>query len=315
MTNVEPKWPLHVLFVFLDGIGLGADDEVHNPFCLFDLPTFNSLIGGNAWTQSAPTSLTETHVFKGIDATLGIPGLPQSGTGQATLFTGINCAEVAGRHFGPYPHSKTKPVLSEENIFRKISNLTTLHPEPVAFANAYPKQFFEKAQSKNRWTVTTYSCIEANVPIRSLKELRRNAALTADLTRKAWNSKLRILVEEINEDEAARHLFSISQNHLFTLFEYYLTDKAGHSQSMEKAGAILTSLDRFLDQLLSCVEQENVLLIITSDHGNLEDLSHKSHTMNPVPLLVTGNGSQHFHEVDTIADVTPALVNVIKEFF
>jgi hypothetical protein len=155
MPPIAPSLPLHILFVFLDGVGLGAEHPDNNPFCQLNLPAFWALGGGQPWMRSMQPLSEPSHIVHPLDATLDVQGLPQSGTGQATLFTGVNCAQAAGRHYGPYPHSKTLPILSEQNIFSQAASLGMAHPEPVAIANAYPDVFFESSASRNRWTVTT----------------------------------------------------------------------------------------------------------------------------------------------------------------
>jgi len=68
-----------------------------------------------------------------------VEGLPQSGTGQATLFTGVNCAERVGRHFGPYPHSTTHEILRDHNLFRRVEDASTPvngQTHAATFANA-----------------------------------------------------------------------------------------------------------------------------------------------------------------------------------
>ncbi|MBX2822210.1 MAG: peptidase [Rhodothermaceae bacterium] len=303
--------PLHILFVFLDGIGLGEKNQETNPLIKFDLPHFNILAGNQPWSDSFRPVDSESHVFTSIDATLGIPGLPQSGTGQATLFTGTNCAETAGKHFGPYPHSKTKPIIAESSIFQQVNQLQLDHPEPAAFANAYPPQFFEAAKARNRWTVTTLSCIEAEIKIRTLDDLKVNKALTAEITRKAWRTRLSIPVDPITEQTAANHLHQISASHPFTLYEYYLTDKAGHSQSFPKAHRVLSALDALFGELLRVIDIEQTLLLITSDHGNIEDLSVKTHTFNRVPLIAYGKGAHLFREARSLTDVTPSIISAL----
>ena len=304
--------PLHVLFVFIDGVGLGDNNRDVNPLIRFHLPHFNHLAGQQLWSHSFTPVDSPTHVFTSIDATLEVEGLPQSGTGQATLFTGINCAELAGKHFGPFPHSKTKPTIAESSIFRQVNQLISSHPEPSAFANAYPPQFFEAAQARNRWTVTTLSCIEAGIKIRTIDDLKLNNALTADITRNAWKTHLSIPLEPISEQEAAQHLAHVSTTHPFTLYEYYLTDKAGHSQSFTKAEYVLLALDRLFDELLSTLDFNKTLLVITSDHGNLEDLSIKTHTFNKVPLIAYGAGASFFKEVASLMDITPAIISAFE---
>lgn len=305
--------PLHILFIFIDGIGLGASDQEVNPFARFSLPHFGRLARDQPWTQHVDPVHTNEHVFSSIDATLDVPGLPQSGTGQATLFTGHNCAKIAGKHFGPFPHSKTKPVIAQSNIFTQVNQINVPHPEPSAFANAYPPQFFKMAEAKNRWTVTTLSCIESGIKIRTPHELKLNKALTAEITRHAWRTRLAIQVESISEQTAASHLAEISASHPFTLYEYYLTDKAGHSQSFAKAEHVLRSLDALFEGLFEALDFSNTLLLITSDHGNLEDLSMKTHTLNRVPLVAYGKGASYFSGVTSLMGVTPAIVAALTD--
>src|SRR5690606_29320670 len=109
----------HVTFVFLDGVGLGPAGP-ENPLATLRLPAFERLAGGQRWTTEAGALAEPDHVFHPLDATLGLDGLPQSGTGQASLFTGVNCAARAGRHWGPYPHSTSKPVIAAKNLFVRL---------------------------------------------------------------------------------------------------------------------------------------------------------------------------------------------------
>lgn len=297
-----------VLFVFVDGIGLGPAHTA-NPFSTTSLPSFAQLAGGQAWTQDA-TSFTEpSHVFRSIDATLGIDGLPQSGTGQASLLTGVNCAALVGRHFGPFPHSATHDALATENLFIKARQLGGA--TAPAFANAYPPRFFDYARERRRWTVTTRCCMEADVPVRSLDALRNGRALTADLTGAGW-APLGHDVPVITESEAGARFVDLAHDHTLTLFEYYLTDKAGHHRIDRSAADILRSLDRFFAALLARLDPRSELLLITSDHGNLEDGDRTTHTRHPVPLIAYGQGAHHFAQATSITDVTPRIIRALS---
>lgn len=296
-----------ILFVFLDGVGLGAPSP-HNPLSTLSLPSFEHLAGGQRWTAEAPPVRQAGHVFLPIDANLDLDGLPQSGTGQASLFTGVNCARIAGRHFGPFPHSKTRPVIAEKNIFRLLTNENGLAISDVAFANAYPERFFSFVRTSDRWTVTTLCCAEAGVPLLSEDELVRGEAVAADITGAGWpGSPLRV----IDEDEAADNLVRIARRRRFTLFEYYLTDKAGHGRAGAKPDEILASLERFFAGIIRR-SAPDLSVVITSDHGNLEDVSTRSHTRNPVPLIVLGPAARFFEDAKSILDVTPAIVEVLR---
>lgn len=301
----------HIVFVFLDGLGLGVDDPEINPFARLTLPAFTRLAGNQCLLLTSSPFASPTHTFRHIDATLGVEGLPQSGTGQASLLTGVDCIRLAGRHYGPYPHSKTRKTLASLNIFQRIKFLNGKTNTSVAFANAYPPRFFSYVKEKNRWTVTTRICLDAGVPVRDIQFLKNGLALTADLTGKGWPD-LDPGLKVITEEEAANRLINISRGHTLTLFEYFLTDKAGHNQSADQAHDVLDSLDRFFTRLLSLIDPARDLLLVTSDHGNLEDLSTKSHTRNPVPLIAYGRGADHFRNVNDITGVTPAIISVLQ---
>ncbi len=300
-----PSAPPTVTFVFLDGVGLGPSGP-SNPLSTLDLPAFVHLAGGQRWTADAAPITRRRHIVRAIDATLGLEGLPQSGTGQATLFTGVNCAARAGRHFGPYPHSTSKPVIAEQNLFVQLH----ANGRRGAFANAYPDRFFQFAEQRNRWTVTTLCCVEAGITLRREADVRAGNALTADLTGAAWPAHLGLDIPVITEDEAGRRLARLSRDADLTLFEYYLTDKAGHSRDAARAATVLHALDAFFAGLLDTLSEDG-LLVVTSDHGNIEDLATKSHTRHPVPLVALGQGAEALADVASLADVTPALVALL----
>ncbi len=295
-----------ILFLFVDGIGLGPDDPGTNPFAAFRLPAFEFLADGK-WTLDNAHPRPSNRVFTALDATLGVEGLPQSGTGQATLLTGVNCAMKAERHYGPFPHSTSRPIIAENNLFRRLERLKG--PGRTAFANAYPDRFFAYVNKTSRWTVTTLCCHEGGVPLRTYEDWIAGRALTADLTAAGWLS-LGYELQPISEDEAGQRLVDLSRSFDLTLFEYFETDKAGHACSMWRAERVLRSLDTFLEGVISAMDPHRTLLVITSDHGNLEDLSTKGHTLHPVPLVAYGAGAERLAALSSIADVTPALIDL-----
>lgn len=299
----------HLLFLFLDGVGLAPETD-QNPFAAHDGAAFRHLAGDQSWTQPFDEHDTPQHITRALDATLGVDGLPQSGTGQASLMTGTNCAQQVGRHFGPFPHSKTHDNLDQANLFHKVQSLFPQHDAPAAFANAYPPQFFNAA--RRRATVTTYCCNAAGVEIRDIDALQSGRALSADLTGTAWREILQLDVPDRSMTEAAQILASTTRQHAFTLFEYFLTDKVGHNRIDMPASTLLTELDRFLDALIEALDPDRETLLITSDHGNLEDTSHTQHTHNPVPLLVYGWAAPHFAQAGDLTDVTPGIVNALQ---
>jgi len=298
------------IFVFLDGVGLGPSGP-QNPLDLH-WPALHALAGGQRWTDALHALSEPRHVVRAVDATLGVDGLPQSGTGQAALFSGANAAALAGRHYGPFPHSKTREALRAQNLFVRIDALDLSHEEPAAFANAYPDRFFSYARRRDRWTVTTRCCLDAGLRIRTEADVRAGTALTADITGKAWQVDLGLDVPQLTPAQAGQLLANIAAPHACTVFEYFLTDKAGHARDPKRAKGVLQTVDQFFGALLEALDPVTDLLVVCSDHGNLEDLSIKTHTRNPVPLIAWGCGAPYFAEATAITDVTPALTEAVK---
>ena len=113
-------------------------------------------------------------------------------------------------------------------------------------------------------------------------------------------------------DEAATILARIAGENRFTLYEYFITDKVGHAQDMTAARAVLTNLARLIRGVLAGIDLRHTSVILTSDHGNIEDLSSRNHTLNAVPTIVWG-ANRHFiaDRIQTLADITPAIVDVL----
>jgi hypothetical protein len=294
--------------IFADGVGLGREDEFTNPFFAAKLPNLSSLLEGHIPSKKRPRVITDCAALSPLNATLGVKGFPQSGTGQTTIFTGVNAAKLVGQHFGPYPHSKLKPLLQANNLFRQLLN----HGKSVCFVNAYPKQYHEAIESRKlRYTVTTLSSVLSGMPLRGYEELRAGDALAADITGERWGQLGYDHLPVVTPGQAGDRFYSISRQCDFTLFEYFLTDHAGHSRKMSAAVEVLERLDGFIGGVLRNFDHTDSLLLFTSDHGNIEDLSTRSHTRNPVPLILVGRHHQQLGErVKSLTQITPAIVEL-----
>lgn len=304
MTLKKENMP--VIFLFIDGVGLGKEEET-NPFTRQNYRGFSAMAGDQPFTEKAGAVNETNHVFRPIDANLEVDGLPQSGTGQTTLFSGENAAKEIGKHFGPFPHSSIKHLLKEESLFLKARQLG----KKCEFINAYPDIFFKKARERNRWSCTTLMTRSADIQLNTTKDVKNGKALTAGITQQTWREQLDIDVPEISPEKAAERLLMKSEEYDLLLHEYYLTDKAGHSQEHEKASGYLKTYDRFLNQLIAETRNDTTI-VLSSDHGNVEDLSVKTHTLNKVPLFVKGPGAEKFSEMQSITGITPGIVELLE---
>lgn len=291
--------------IFIDGVGIGKPDKENNPFFKFGFKTFTELFHKIPDTEKSFLN-TDSIYLKPVDANLGVDGLPQSGTGQVSIFCGVNAAKIVGAHFGPFPHSKTIGVLRDKNIFREFIN----RKKKVFFANAYPKIFFDYLKSgKTRLSTTTISCRLSGVRLNNATDVRRAKALTADITNERWNKKLNYNLPIISAKAAARRLLRIASGYNFTLYEFFLTDHLGHGRIKDEFEKIHYNLDEFLLELLTKYDKENMNIVICSDHGNYEDLSVKTHTRNAALFIAAGKQSELIADsVDNLTQIKSAII-------
>ncbi|MEJ2303693.1 MAG: hypothetical protein P8Y14_19375 [Anaerolineales bacterium] len=134
------------LFIFLDGIGLGSDGPATNPFAQAHMPRLEDLIGGQALLAAAAPHESERATLLALDACLGVEGLPQSATGQATLLTGTNVPAGVGRHYGPKPNPEVAGYIRNGNLFAALRE----KGHSATLLNAYPPGYFEAIQSGRR---------------------------------------------------------------------------------------------------------------------------------------------------------------------
>ena len=111
----------HILFIFLDGVGLGAPDMATNPLAGADIPVLTGLLGGRKPLAGVPRLESERALFIPTDAGLGVAGLPQSATGQATILTGRNVPREIGQHWGPKPNAAVAAIVRQGSVFSRLS--------------------------------------------------------------------------------------------------------------------------------------------------------------------------------------------------
>lgn len=295
----------NVLMIFIDGVGIGKEDFESNPFFKLGFRTFIKHFG--LIPSLSNSSVASGKKFlKPIDANLGVEGLPQSGTGQVSIFCGVNAPKLLGFHFGPFPHSQTIEIIREKNIFLEFLK----QKKKVFFANAYPKVFFDYIkQGKSRLSVTSKSCLLNGMRLNTSTDVWKAKALTAEITNERWNKKLNYKLRIISPEGAAKRLLKLASNHKFTLYEFFLTDHLGHGRIADELESIHNNLDRFLLEILNSMNYDKTTLVICSDHGNYEDLSVKGHTNNPALFITAGEKAEEIaNEVDDLTQIKSAIL-------
>ena len=301
-----------VLMLFVDGVGLGADDPSTNPFAAAKMPWMSSLLDGRPLLASSAPLTTEMATLRALDASLGVPGSPQSASGQASLLTGRNVPAEIGEHYGPKPNPAVTAILAEDNLFRQVIR----QGGRVALLNAYPPRYFDGLRSGRRLSsAIPLAAASAGVRLRTDEDLRAGQALAADFTGESWASQPDFPPGVIySPDEAGARLAQLSLAYDLAWFDYWLSDYAGHRATLGEAVRLLAAFDGVLGGLVRDWGGRQDLIVLTSDHGNLEEYGRRGHTLNPVPLLVIGPRPLRQSFVDGLTDLTgvaPAILRTL----
>jgi hypothetical protein len=275
--------------LFIDGVGVGARNPDVNP-----LARREYLL--SQFEDGSGTPLPDGAVTP-VDATFGMPGRPQSASNQTALLTGLPAPRLVGRHVLGFPDAPLRALLAEHSLVKQLVRAG----RRATFANAYPAAYLEalglphatgapaevdippRARRRLRSSATTAAFAAGRVPLRTLDALRAGEALAHDVTGARGRARgLRLPLR--TPAEAADVFWHVAEGMDFTLFEHFIADEAGHAQDAEAAAEALSTFDAFVRAVVAA-RPADVRVLVTSDHGNVEDLRTRNHTRAPVPLL------------------------------
>lgn len=303
---------MRVLFVFLDGIGLGANNLETNPFSRARMPNLSRLLNGRLLVKESAPFHGKQASLVAVDAAVGVSGLPQSATGQAILLTGKNIPAELGYHYGPKPNPAVAAYLKDDTLF---SNLAKAGKRAVLL-NAYPPRYFDAIDSGKRlFSSIPMAVTNAGIPLFRKEDLFAGRAFSADFTGEGWRTMLGFIDSPVmTADESGQKLAAVAQDYDFSLFEYWASDYAGHGQEMENAVHLMETFDSVLGGLVE--SWKDGLILVTSDHGNMEDLSTRRHTDAHVPALVIGDKTarEKFTQgLKSLTDIAPAIWKTVMQ--
>jgi 2,3-bisphosphoglycerate-independent phosphoglycerate mutase len=297
---------MRVLFIFMDGIGLGENNPETNPLARAKMPNLNKLLGGRSLLKNAAPFHGDQASLLAVDPAVGVSGLPQSATGQAILLTGINIPAELGYHYGPKPNPEVAAYLKEATLFSRFVK----EGKKTTLLNAYPPRYFDGIDSGKRlYSSIPQAVVNAGLPLFRHADLFAGRALSADFTGEGWRRMLSFAEAPVMDAQGAgRKLGALAKEYDFSLFEYWASDYAGHKQQMEHAINLMETFDDILGGLVE--DWDDGLILVTSDHGNMEDLSTRRHTDADVPALVIGDRSardEFTRDMKDLTDIAPAI--------
>lgn len=275
------------------------------------MPNLNRLLEGRSLLKESAPFHGEHASLLAVDPAVGVSGLPQSATGQAILLTGRNIPAGLGYHYGPKPNPEVAAYLKDETLFSEI----TKAGKKAALLNAYPPRYFDGVDSGKRlYSSIPLAVTNAGLPLFRHDDLFAGRALSADFTGEGWRTMLGYLDAPVMKPhQAGQALGSLAKEYDFALFEYWASDYAGHRQEMETAIGLMETFDGVLGGLVESWD-EGGLILVTSDHGNMEDMSTRRHTDADVPALVIGNSmvrEEFTRDVKDLTHIAPAIKRLV----
>lgn len=293
-----------IIFLFADGVGLAPTSDT-NPLSFADTPALNRLLGGPLTSERVQQQ--DRLLLKGIDANLGVPGLPQSGTGHVALLVGVNAPALHGRHQPHAPPIAQEGLLAEQSIFRQVQ----ARGGTALFANPFGPRYWQAlAVRKVRRSASVIAAMGAELRLRDLDDYRAGRALAWDISGAMLHGREGSDLPLRTPAEAGAILASLSDETSLVFFECFLPDLAGHGRAAQSDEEALTLLDGCIGGCIEAMDAATTL-VLTSDHGNIEDRTTRVHTRNPVPLLIVGPAAPIFAAVEDIAGVAGAIMEAL----
>jgi 2,3-bisphosphoglycerate-independent phosphoglycerate mutase len=115
----------------------------------------------------------------------------------------------------------------------------------------------------------------------------------------------------VNDVEARKHDVIICN--------FANADMVGHTGNIDAAVMAVETIDQCLGRIVRAVHDAEGVLIVTSDHGNAEEMwntqlnePHTAHTCNPVPVIVVQDvKGMRLREGGSLRDIAPTMLGIL----
>jgi len=288
----------HIILIFIDGVGIGENEPAFNPMTFSETGIFS---------PNAHSGLPFGGLRAELDPILGVPGLPQSASGQTSIYTGINAAGKIGHHLFGFPNQILRDLLKRESLFVRLKAAG----KHCRFLNGFRPVFFTTPEifTKMRMSATTEMNRAAGLPFTSLHDIRQGTGIYHEYSNRILR-KLGFNVPIFSPEDAALIVLNESRKYHLLLYEYFMTDNAGHSRDMEFGKKEVHKIEKLIYQVASGIRLDDTMLIVASDHGNLEDLRTKSHTRNKSFFAFWGK-TTNMPVITSLTEITPFIYNLL----
>ena len=276
------------------------------------MPHTAGLLGCDDWYTAGNGLLSsERATLVPTDATLSVSGRPQSATGQAAILSGRNVPLLVGEHYGPKPNRAVAEAIQKGTMFSEVAAVGGR----AALITPYPQGYFDAIDSGKRlYSAVPLAVTNAGWPLFTVDDLRHGRAISPDFTNDGWRDFLGYSdIEAISAYDAGKRIVTIASDYDLSFFEHWPSDRSGHRGPLSDAVRHLETIDEAIGGLLAAWPDEQGVLIITSDHGNIEEKNHRQHTRNPVPTILVGKDHLELaKQIDDLADIAGVVRSVLN---
>jgi hypothetical protein len=142
--------------------------------------------------------------------------------------------------------------------------------------------------------IFVYAAQQAGVPLLTWSDVRRGAALTSSMTHELESRFDMTFFDQEplplrTPEEAAAVLVNLAIAHDLTFYKYQIADLVSHTHRIELARDVFALIERFVESVLQRIDPATTAVMITSDHGHLEQLgSSRGHPKSRVPTWYFG---------------------------
>lgn len=128
------------------------------------------------------------------------------------------------------------------------------------------------------------------------------------------------LQPEMSAEEVADEVIKALQNNEYALIitNFANGDMVGHTAKKEAITAALEALDKQAGRVLDAAMENDVAVVLTSDHGNCDEIvdphtrePHTQHTVYPVPCLVIDGKDRKLANGQGLSAVAPTILEIM----